>query len=121
MAVGAAVLPERPPRQTHPDSGERGSRNGSGKNGIGGGSRTDRDNNLRRRWQSPLLSLSSWGGDGRRDDDDGWQKRGARRRRGDNEATTRQRQGNKDAKAIRYGAAVGRGKEAIDKRITNTI
>ena len=45
----------------------------------------------------------------------------ARRRRGDGdgEATTRQRRGNKDAKAIGYGAAGGRGNEAIDKRITN--
>ena len=41
----------------------------------------------------------------------------ARRRRGDSEATTRQRRGNKDAKAIGYGAAGGRGNEAIDKRI----
>jgi hypothetical protein len=43
----------------------------------------------------------------------------ARRRRGDGEATatTRQRRGNKDAKAIGYGAAGGRGNEAIDKSI----
>jgi hypothetical protein len=34
---------------------------------------------------------------------------------------TRQRQGNKDAKAIGYGAAGGRGNKAIDKRITNKI
>ncbi len=45
----------------------------------------------------------------------------ARRRQGDGEATTRQRRGNKDANAISYGAAGGRGKEAINKRITNTI
>jgi hypothetical protein len=43
----------------------------------------------------------------------------ARRQRGDGEATTRQRQGNKDVKAIGYGAAGGRGNKAIDKRITN--
>jgi hypothetical protein len=42
----------------------------------------------------------------------------ARRRRGDGEASTRQRQGNKDAKAIGYGAAGGRGDEAINTRIT---
>ena len=76
---------------------------------------------------SPLLS--SWGGDGGRDDDNGRRKGGrgdgeARRRLGDNEATTtatRQRRGNKDAKAIGYGAAGGRGNEAIDKRIANHI
>ena len=48
----------------------------------------------------------------------------ARRRRGDGEATataTRQRRGNKDAKAIGYGATGGRGNEAINKRITNNI
>jgi hypothetical protein len=43
----------------------------------------------------------------------------ARRRRGDGEASTRQRRGNKDAKAIGYGAAGGRGNEALNKRITN--
>ena len=43
----------------------------------------------------------------------------ARRRQGDGEATTKQRRGNKDAKAIGYGAAGGRGNEAINKRITN--
>ena len=45
-------------------------------------------------------------------------------RQGDGEATataTMQRRGNKDAKAIGYGAAGGRGNEAIDKRITNKI
>ena len=45
----------------------------------------------------------------------------ARRRRGDGEASTRQRRGNKDAKAIGYGAAGGRGNEAINKRITNIL
>jgi hypothetical protein len=43
----------------------------------------------------------------------------ARRRRGDGEVSTRQQRGNKDAKAIGYGAAGGRGNEAINKRITN--
>ncbi len=43
----------------------------------------------------------------------------ARPRRGDGDATTRQRRGNKDVKAIGYGAAGGRGNKAIDKRITN--
>jgi hypothetical protein len=42
-----------------------------------------------------------------------------RRRRGDGEASTRQPRGNKDAKAIGYGAAGGRGNEALNKRITN--
>ena len=43
----------------------------------------------------------------------------ARRRRGDGDgkATKRQRRGNKDVKAFGYGAAGGRGNEAIDKRI----
>ena len=47
----------------------------------------------------------------------------ARQQRGDGEATatTRQQRGNKDAKAIGYGAAGGRGNEAIDKSITNNI
>ena len=76
MMAGAMVPLERPPRQTHLDSGDRGSGDGSGNNGIGGGSRTDRDNNIQCRWQSPLPSLSSWGGDGRHDDDDGGQKGG---------------------------------------------
>ena len=40
-----------------------------------------------------------------------------RRRQDDYKATMRQRRGNKDAKAIGYGAAGGRGNEAIDKRI----
>ena len=43
----------------------------------------------------------------------------ARRRRGDGEASTRQRRGKKDSKAIGYGAAGGRGNEAINKWITN--
>ena len=58
MTAGVAVPPERPPRGTHPDSGDRGSGDGNGKKGVGGGSSTDRDNDL-------------WGGNGRRDDDDG--------------------------------------------------
>jgi hypothetical protein len=43
----------------------------------------------------------------------------ARQRRGDGngKATKRQRRGNKDVKAFGYGAAGGRGNEAIDKRI----
>jgi len=41
----------------------------------------------------------------------------ARGRQGDSKATARQRRGNKDARAIGYGAAGGRGNEAIDKRI----
>ncbi len=44
-----------------------------------------------------------------------------RRRQGNGKATTRQQRGNKDAKAIGYGAAGGRGNEAINKRITNNI
>jgi hypothetical protein len=55
-----------------------------------------------------LPSLSSWGGDGGRDDDDGGQKGGQ---------GTRQGRGYKDAKAIGYDAAGGRGNEAIDNRI----
>jgi hypothetical protein len=43
----------------------------------------------------------------------------ARQRRGKEEASTRQGRGKKDAMAIGYGAAGGRGNEAINKRITN--
>ena len=59
----------------------------------------------------------------RRGDGEANGKATARRRRGDGEATatTRQRRGNKDAKAIGYGAAGGRGNEAIDKSKTNNI
>ena len=39
--------PEPPARRTHPDSGDGGSVDGGGINGIGGGSSTGRDNNLR--------------------------------------------------------------------------
>ena len=74
--AGAAVPPECPPQWTHPDSGYRGSGDGNRKNGVGGGSSTDRDNDLRRRWRLPSPPLSSWGGYGRRDDDDGRQKEG---------------------------------------------
>ena len=59
--------------------------------------------------------------DSRRDDDDVGRKVGVKRGRGDYKATTRQQRGNKDATAIGYGAAGGRGNEAIDKRITNNI
>jgi hypothetical protein len=48
-------------------------------------------------------------------------KGGARRRRGNGEASTRQRRGKKYVKAIGYGAAGGRGNEAINKRITNIV
>jgi hypothetical protein len=43
------------------------------------------------------------------------------RQQGDYKATTRQQgcKGSKAAKAVGYGAAGGRGKEGIDKRITN--
>jgi hypothetical protein len=44
--------------------------------------------------------------------------------RGDGEAmvmATRQQQGNKDAKAIGYGATGGRGNVAINKWITNNF
>ncbi len=65
---------------------------------------------------------------GRRGDDEATTRRRrgdgeatARQRRGNGEAITRQRRGNKDAKAIGYGAAGGRGNEAINKRITNNI
>ncbi len=119
--------PERPARWTHPDRGHGGSGDGGGKSGVGGGRSTGRDNGIRCRWRLPSPSLSSWGGDGGRDDDDGGRKGGrvdgeatARRGRGGGEATatTRQRRGNKDAKAIGYGAAGGgRGNEAINKRI----
>ncbi len=37
----------------------------------------------------------------------------------DSKATTRQQQGSKAAKAVGYSVAGGRGKEGIDKRITN--
>jgi hypothetical protein len=43
----------------------------------------------------------------------------ARRWQGDGKATTRQRRGIKDAKAICFGAAGGRGNKAIEKQITN--
>jgi len=43
----------------------------------------------------------------------------ARRRQGDGKAMARRLQDNKDAKAIGYGAAGGRGNKAIDKWITN--
>ena len=111
--------PERPTRWTLPDRGNGGSGDGGGKSGVGGGSSTGRDNGLQCRWRSPPPSLSSWGGDGGRDDDNGAQKGG----RGDGKAmaTTRQRRGNKDAKAIGYDAAGGRGNEAINKSITNNI
>jgi hypothetical protein len=111
------VQPERPPRRTHPDSGDRGSGDGTGKNGVGGGSSTDMDNDLRRRWRSPSPSLSSWGCDGRRDDDDGGRKggRGVGEATTDYKATTRQQ----GCEGISYGAAGGRGNEAIDKSITN--
>ncbi len=115
MTAGEAAPPERPPRRTHPDSGDGGRGDGGRKNDVGGGSSTGRDNGLRCRWRSPSPLLSLWGCDGGRDDDDGRRKRG----RGEGEASTMQRRGNKDAKAIGYGAAGGRGNEAIDKRITN--
>ena len=79
MTAVAAVPSELPPRRTHPDSGDRGSGDGNGQNGVCGGSSTDRDNDLQCQWRSPSPSLSSWGGDGRRDDDDGGQKGGVRR------------------------------------------
>jgi len=80
------VPPEHQPRQTHPDSGDRDSGVGSGKNGIGGGSSTNRDNdNLRRQWRSPSPLLSSWGSDVRCDDDNGGQKGG----QGEGEASAR--------------------------------
>ena len=138
MTAGVAVPPERPAQRTHLDSGNGGSRDGGGKNGVGGGSSTGRDNDLRCRWRSPSPLLSLWGGDcgHGRDDDNGGQKGGARRWQGDGKATarrgeykattrrvqgndkasTRQRRGNKDAKAIGYGAAGGRDNKAINKR-----
>ena len=79
------MLPECPAQWTHPDRCEGGSGDGGGTNGVGGGSSTGRDNDLRCRWRSHLLSLSLWGGNGRgRDDDDGGQKGG----RGDGEASS---------------------------------
>jgi len=87
MTAGAAAPLEHPPQRTHPDSSDRGSGEGSGKNGVGGGSSTDMNNDLQCQWQSPLPSLSSWGGDGRRDDDNGGQKGG----RGGGEAAARRR------------------------------
>jgi hypothetical protein len=42
--------------------------------------------------------------------------RGSRATGGNGEASTRQRRGKKDAKAIGYGAAGGRDNEAIIKR-----
>jgi hypothetical protein len=97
MMVGVAVPPERPARRTHPDSGDRGSGDGGGKNGVGGGSSPGRDNDLRCRRRSPSPSLSSWGGDCGRDNDDGEQKGG----RGDGEATARRRRGDGEAMARR--------------------
>ena len=61
-------------------------------------------------------------GDGRHGDSkgrhgDGKRQQGdRRRRRGDGEASTRQRRGKTDAKAIGYGAAGGRDNKAINKR-----
>jgi len=75
MTAGVAVPPERLARRTHLDSGDGGSGDCGGKNGISGGSSTSRDNDLRCH------------GDGGRDDDDGRRKGG----RGDGEATARQR------------------------------
>jgi len=42
MTAGVAVPPECPARRTHPDCGDGGSGDGSGKNGVGGGSSTGR-------------------------------------------------------------------------------
>jgi hypothetical protein len=88
MTAGAAAPPERPSRRTHTDSGDRGSGDGGGKNGVGGGSSTGRDNDLRCRWRS---------GEGGRDDDDG----GRKGERGDGEATARRLQGNDEATRMR--------------------
>jgi hypothetical protein len=44
MTAGAAAPPEHPPRWTHPDSGGGGRGDDNGKNGVGGGSSTVRDN-----------------------------------------------------------------------------
>jgi hypothetical protein len=85
MTAGVAVPPEHLARWTHLDSGNRGSGDGGGKNGIGGGSSTSRDNDLRCQWRLPLPSLSLWGGDGGRDDEDGGGKGG----RGDGKVTVR--------------------------------
>jgi hypothetical protein len=46
MMAGVAVPPEHPARRTHPDSSDGGSGDGGGKNGVGGGSSTGRDNDL---------------------------------------------------------------------------
>ena len=56
MMVGGVVPPERPPRWTHPDSGNGGRGDGGRKDGVGGGSSTGRDKDdhdadgHRRRW-----------------------------------------------------------------------
>ena len=88
---------------------------GCGKNGIGGGSSTDWDNedhdadgNRRRK------TLSSSSGDGGRNDDDGGRKGG----QGDGEATAGQRQGDGDAKAIGYGASTDELVEFISRNRT---
>ena len=120
-AVGVVQPPEHPPRQTHPDSIYRGRLVvAAARIGI-----MTYDANGDHRCRLP--SLSSWGGDGRRDDYDGRQKGGrgdgkatARQRRGNGKATVRQLQGDCNATTrqqgcedISYGAAGGRGNEAI--------
>ena len=62
-----------------------------------------------------MTMAGKWGARRRRGDGEAT----ARRRQEDDEKTTRQRRGNKDVKAISYGAAGGRGNKAIDKRITH--
>ena len=110
MTAGAAVLPEGPPRRTHPDSYDRGSGDDSGKNDIGGGSSTDRENDLRRQWQSPSPLLPLWGCDGRRDDDDSGKRGGevmVRRWRGNYKATVRRLlQGNNEATRMQRQSAM---------------
>ena len=115
--------PERPPRRTHPDSGNGGRGYGGRKNGVGGGSSTGDDDGDRPRRHCPrgvamadvMMTMAGKRGG----------KATARQWRGNGKATatatatmtaTRQQRGNKDVNAICYGAAGGRGNEAIDKR-----
>ncbi len=77
--------PERPARRTHPDSGNGGSGDGGKKNGVGRGSSTGRDNDLRCRWPRGAVTadvMMTIAGDR-------GGKATARQRRGDGKATVR--------------------------------
>ena len=105
--------PERPARRTHPDSSIGGSGDGGKKNGVGGGSSTGRDNDLRCRWPrgaatADVMMTMAGEGDG---------EATVRRLRGEYKAPTMQQ----GCEGNRLWCAGGRGSEAINKRITNNI